>query len=97
MPVYPSHTMVGQSQPGVTSPSSDYSSMASSTSETPATSSNDHLFDSDSGSTHSVSEAENGEAQPPIGRSLAGVGWTAKLVLPKYYYIRTFLFCLKVD
>jgi len=71
MPVYPSHTMVGQSQPGVTSPSSDYSSMASSTSETPATSSNDHLFDSDSGSTHSVSEAENGEAQPPIGSTMA--------------------------
>ena len=87
--------MVGQSQPGVTSPSSDYSSMASSTSETPATSSNDHLFDSDSDSTHSVSEAENGEAQPPIGRSLAGVGWTVKLVLLTYD-ILTF-FCHKID
>lgn len=61
----------GTAQPGLTSPSSDYSSMASSTSDTPPTSSNDHLFDSDSGSTHSVSEAEGGEAQPPIGSATA--------------------------
>ena len=46
---------------------SDYSSMTSTSSDTPPSSSNDHLFDSDSGSTKSVQEMNSSLDQLPIG------------------------------
>merc|ERR1719495_1753508 len=57
---------------------SDYSSMTSTSSDTPLTSpptsSNDHLFDSDSGSTKSVQEMNSSLEQLPIGSTAQNSG-----------------------